>query len=34
MSQEDTGVFLEETIPLREATDVDHFTLGWLHPTE
>jgi hypothetical protein len=34
MFQEDTGFFLEETIPLREAIDVDHVTWGWLHPTE
>jgi hypothetical protein len=34
MSQEDTGFFLEETIPLREAIYVDHITWGWLHPTE
>lgn len=34
MSQKDTGLFLEETIRLREAVDVEHVTWGWLHPTE
>jgi hypothetical protein len=34
MSPEDIGFFLEETVRLREAVDVDHVTWRWLHPTE